>query len=135
MAKLNRQSWFDLTQDDVLGMVYVLVPEGSAVFEIGCGGRSAVAFGRMLRDGRIASYEGVNINQGGVDEARAEGLKAKLVDRDYEHTPVFAELSKRKGCVVMLGLPEVAPEAARMYAAKARLAGCEVVSYPPIKTY
>src|SRR5271157_5943900 len=92
--KLSQEEVDSLVEADIFGLPTSV---GLGVYEIGCGGKSTVKFAQMLKIGVIDSYEGDNIEQGMVDEAKARGLKAKLVGRNYDHSGDFKALKERFG--------------------------------------
>lgn len=137
-----QKSYFDLSQGEVDSVIKSKVVELSTlghriyVYEIGCGGKSTVTFAQMLKARVIDSYEGDNIEQKGVNEARGMGLNAKLVGVDYDHNTDFKGLKGKTeecGVVAMFGLPEIVPEAAKHYEKQAKDLGLKVISYPEIK--
>ncbi len=132
-------SYFDYSQDNVDELIKSTVMDASYthIFEIGCGGKSAVTFGELLRTGAIGFYLGTNIDtpegRRGVEEARAQGLTAKVVELNHDYAHDFTEFkakAKRDGVVVMFGLSEVAPEACHSYRELAEKIGIDSLSYP-----
>ena len=128
------KNYSDLTQEEVDALIKEKVPRGADVYEIGCGGKSAVTFGEMYSQGYINSYFGTNITKEGVLEAKEKGLDTKVVSRDYDYMPMFKALRNygKNGVVVMFGLSEVAPDAARKYKKQAESEGLTVAMYPKI---
>lgn len=131
----GEMSYSKMSQEEVDALIREKVPKGSFVYEIGCGGMSAITFGEMWRNGEIGSYLGCSIDKNTVKEATNQGLSARLITKDFNPKIPFESLKKsggNKALVAMFGLPEVAPEAAESYAKQARDLRIKVVSYPEV---
>ena len=125
-----------MSQEEVDEFIGERVPKGSFVYEIGCGGKSSVTFGKMWKSGLIGSYLGCNFDSDAVDEAREQGLTARLVAKDFNPKIILESLKKcgkEIAVLAMFGLLEKAPEVAKNYAKQARdLEIKNIVSYPEI---
>lgn len=130
------KSYSEMSQEEVNALIREQVPKGSFVYEIGCDGKSAVAFGRLMKNGLIGSYLGYNIDNNAINETRKQGLIARLVKKDFNHKIGFESLKRNAGekeaILAMFGLPEKELEVARGHAKQARDLGITVVSYPEI---
>lgn len=123
----------EMTINEVYGFLNVKLPSNAKVYEIGCGEKSATVIRDLMNAGKVVFYQGYDISEEAVNAAKKAGLEAEVVNADHDHMPGFKKVaSKGNAALVMMGLPEVAPDTAKQYAQQAEEAGLKVVAYPPL---
>ncbi len=124
----------EMSSNAVYEFLDARLPQKANVYEIGCGPKSGIALKDLIDAGRVDSYQGCDIDPEAVDATKkASGLEVEVVSANHDHIPGFKEVAKKgNGALVMIGLYEVAPDAAKQYAKQAEEAGLEVVSYPEL---
>jgi len=128
------KEYAEMTSNEVYEFLNAKLPQKANVCEIGCGPKSGIALRNLMDAGRINSYQGYDVDQKAVDATKkASGLEVEVVSMDHNHIPGFkAVAAQGNGVLVMMGLPEVAREAAEVYAQQAKEQGLYVVSYPEL---
>ncbi len=123
----------DMTASEFYKILNNNLPKQTHVYEIVCGPKSATALKDLMDAGKVISYEGYDISSEAVESTKAAGLEASVITPTHDHKPGFkATASKGNGVLVMLGLPEVALDAACKYAQEAMDEGLKVVTYPEL---
>jgi hypothetical protein len=131
-------SYSQLTEQEVMFVLEPLMAfhgDGRLnIYDIECREKSAMAFQKAFKEGRIKSYTGVSRDEEEVCKIRGKKLISFLILDDKE---ILRDLDTLKaighGVVVMLGLPETSPEKAIEYKREAEKRGLKVVVYPPLK--
>jgi hypothetical protein len=123
----------EMTASEVYAFLSDNLPLQANVYEIGCGKKSATVLKDLMDARKVVSYEGYDLSEEAVAETKAAGLEASVVISAHNHKPGFKRTAdKGNGVLVMMGLPEVALDAASTYAQEAMNAGLKVVTYPEL---
>jgi hypothetical protein len=131
-------SYSELGEDDIAFLFDIYLAfhgDGKLnIYDIDCHEKSAIVFKGAFMEKRIKSYTGVNTNEEEALKMRRKGLLGFLINGDEDIIQGLDALKKAgHGVVVMLGLPETAPEKAMRYRNEAEKRGLKVIAYPPIK--